>query len=181
VKAKARPRLSHLDARGAARMVDVAAKPETARAATASAAVKMKRETLRLVERASGARGAAGARGTGSKGDVLAVARVAGIMAARRAAELIPLCHPVRLTSCDVDLTVDRALPGIRIRATARAVDRTGVEMEALTAAATAALTIYDMVKAAERGVEIRAIRLEEKQGGRSGHWRRGGQGRKTD
>jgi cyclic pyranopterin monophosphate synthase len=152
-------------------MVDVAAKPETERAATASAAVKMKRETLRLVERASGARG---------KGDVLAVARLAGIMAARRAAELIPLCHPVRLTSCDVDLTVDRALPGVRIRAIARAVDRTGVEMEALTAAATAALTIYDMVKAAERGVEIRAVRLEEKQGGRSGHWRRGRPGRTT-
>src|SRR6185312_13222494 len=169
---QSRARLSHVDARGAARMVDVAAKPETERAATASAAVKMKRETLRLVERASGARG---------KGDVLAVARLAGIMAARRAAELIPLCHPVRLTSCDVDLTVDRALPGVRIRAIARAVDRTGVEMEALTAAATAALTIYDMVKAAERGVEIRAVRLEEKQGGRSGHWRRGRQARPTD
>ena len=169
---KAKPRLSHVDARGAARMVDVAAKPETERAAIASAAVKMTRETLRLVERASGARG---------KGDVLAVARVAGIMAARRTAELIPLCHPVRLTSCDVDLTVDRALPGVRIRATARAIDRTGVEMEALTAAATAALTIYDMVKAAERGVEIRAVRLEEKQGGRSGHWRRGRQRRTTD
>jgi len=169
---KGKPRLSHVDARGAARMVDVAAKPETARAATASAAVKMTRATLRLVERASGARG---------KGDVLAVARLAGIMAARRTAELIPLCHPVRLTSCDVDLTVDRALPGVRIRATARAFDRTGVEMEALTAAATAALTIYDMVKAAERGVEIRAVRLEEKQGGRSGHWRRGRQGRTTD
>jgi cyclic pyranopterin phosphate synthase len=168
---KAKPRLSHVDARGAARMVDVAAKPETERAATASATVKMKRETLRLVERASGARG---------KGDVLAVARLAGIMAARRAAELIPLCHPVRLTSCDVDLTVDRALPGVRIRAIARAVDRTGVEMEALTAAATAALTIYDMVKAAERGVEIRAVRLEEKQGGRSGHWQRGRPGRTT-
>jgi cyclic pyranopterin monophosphate synthase len=168
---KAKPRLSHVDARGAARMVDVAGKPETARAATASAAVKMKRETLQLVERASGARG---------KGDVLAVARLAGIMAARRTAELIPLCHPVRLTSCDVDLTVDRALPGVRIRATVRAIDRTGVEMEALTAAATAALTIYDMVKAAERGVEIRAVRLEEKQGGRSGHWRRGGERRKT-
>ena len=172
---KAKPRLSHVDARGAARMVDVAAKPETARTATASAAVKMTRETLRLVERASIARGARGAGITQGKGDVLAVARLAGIMAARRTAELIPLCHPVRLTSCDVDLTVDRALPGVRIRATARAVDRTGVEMEALTAAATAALTIYDMVKAAERGVEIRALRLEEKQGGRSGHWRRGG------
>jgi len=172
---KAKPRLSHVDARGAARMVDVAAKPETARAATASAVVKMTRQTLRLVERSSDARGARG------KGDVLSVARLAGIMAARRTAELIPLCHPVRLTSCDVELTIDRALPGVRIQATARAVDRTGVEMEALTAVATAALTVYDMVKAAERGVEIRAVRLEEKQGGRSGHWRRGGRGRKTD
>ena len=177
---KAKPRLSHVDARGAARMVDVAAKPETARAATASATVKMKRETLLLLERASDGRGVSGPRGAAGKGDVLAVARVAGIMAARRTSELIPLCHPVRLTSCDVELKVDRALPGVRIRATARAVDRTGVEMEALTAAATAALTVYDMVKAAERGVEIRAVRLEEKQGGRSGHWRRGSQGHKA-
>jgi cyclic pyranopterin phosphate synthase len=159
-----RKRLSHVDARGAARMVDVAEKPETARTATASAAVKMRRETLRLVERASGARG---------KGDVLAVARLAGIMAARRTAELIPLCHPIRLTSCEVDLAIDRALPGVRIRATAHAVDRTGVEMEAMVAAATAALTVYDMVKGAERGVEIAAVRLEEKAGGRSGHWLR--------
>ncbi|HLK89807.1 MAG TPA: cyclic pyranopterin monophosphate synthase MoaC [Polyangia bacterium] len=158
-------RLSHVDARGAARMVDVADKPETARTATASATVKMKRETLRLVERATGARG---------KGDVLAVARLAGIMAARRTAELIPLCHPIRLTDCQVDLTTDRALPGVRIRATARAVDRTGVEMEAMLAATTAALTVYDMVKGAERETEIGAVRLEEKAGGRSGHWRRG-------
>ncbi len=158
-------RLIHVDARGGARMVDVADKPETARTATASAAVKMKRETLRLVERASGARG---------KGDVLAVARLAGIMAARRTAELIPLCHPIRLTSCEVDLDVDRALPGVRIRATARAIDRTGVEMEAMVAAATAALTVYDMVKGAEREIEIVAVRLDEKDGGRTGHWRRG-------
>jgi cyclic pyranopterin monophosphate synthase len=158
-------RLTHVDARGGARMVDVADKPETARTATASAAVKMKRETLRLVERASGARG---------KGDVLAVARLAGIMAARRTAELIPLCHPIRLTSCEVDLDVDRALPGVRIRATARAIDRTGVEMEAMVAAATAALTVYDMVKGAEREIEIVAVRLDEKDGGRTGHWRRG-------
>jgi cyclic pyranopterin phosphate synthase len=158
-------RLSHVDARGAARMVDVAAKPETARTATASAAVKMRRETLRLVEQASGARG---------KGDVLAVARLAGIMAARRTADLIPLCHPIRLTSCEVDLAADRRLPGVRIQATARAIDRTGVEMEAMVAAATAALTVYDMVKGAEREIEIVAVRLEEKAGGRTGHWRRG-------
>jgi cyclic pyranopterin phosphate synthase len=156
--------LSHVDARGAARMVDVADKPETVRTATASAAVKMKRETLRLVERATGARG---------KGDVLAVARLAGIMAARRTAELIPLCHPIRLTNCDVEATVDRTLPGVRLVATARAVDRTGVEMEAMLAVGTAALTVYDMVKGAERGVEITALRLEEKAGGRTGPWRR--------
>lgn len=147
-------------------MVDVADKPETARTATASAAVKMRRETLRLVERASGARG---------KGDVLAVARLGGIMAARRTAELIPLCHPIRLTSCEVDLEADRTLPGVRIRATARAIDRTGVEMEAMVAAATAALTVYDMVKGAERGIQIVDLRLDEKAGGRTGPWRRGG------
>ncbi len=162
-------RLTHLDARGGARMVDVADKPETARTATASAAVKMKRETLRLVERPSGARG---------KGDVLAVARLAGIMAARRTAELIPLCHPIRLTSCEVDLEADRGLPGVRIRATARAIDRTGVEMEAMVAAATAALTVYDMVKGTEREIEIVAVRLDEKDGGRTGRWRRGGRRR---
>jgi cyclic pyranopterin monophosphate synthase len=155
-------RLTHLDARGAARMVDVASKTETAREAVASAAVRMSSETLRLVERATGARG---------KGDVIATARLAGIMAAKRTAELIPLCHPVRLVGCDVDLTVDRRLPGVRIRVEARAVDRTGVEMEAMTAAATAALTVYDMVKGAERGVEILSVRLEEKRGGKSGAW----------
>ncbi len=161
-------RLSHLDARGAARMVDVAAKPETARAAVASAAVKMRRETLRLIERGVGARG---------KGDVIAIARLAGLLAAKRTADLIPLCHPVRLVGCDVDIEVDRALPGVRIRAEARALDRTGVEMEAMVAAATAALTVYDMVKGAERGVEIRGVRLEEKRGGKTGLWRRGQRG----
>ena len=163
-----KPRLSHVDARGAARMVEVGGKAETARVAVASAEVHMARATLRLVERATGARG---------KGDVLAVARIAGLMAARRTSELIPLCHPVRLTGCDVDLAVDRALPGVRIRAEARAFDRTGVEMEALVAASTAALTVYDMVKAAERGVEVRSLRLEEKQGGKTGPWRRDGTG----
>jgi len=146
-------------------MVDVAGKPETERLAVASAEVVMSLATLRLVEQATAARG---------KGDVLAAARLAGIMAARRTSELIPLCHPVRLTGCDVDLEVDRKLPGVRIRAAARAIDRTGVEMEALVAASTAALTVYDMVKAAERGVEVRALRLEEKSGGKSGVWRRG-------
>ncbi len=157
-------RLTHVDGRGAARMVDVAAKSETARRAVASAEVRMSAATLRLVQQATGARG---------KGDVLAVARLAGIMAARRTSELIPLCHPVRLTGCDVDLVIDRRLPGVRIRAAARAIDRTGVEMEALVAASTAALTVYDMVKGAERGVEIRSVRLEEKSGGASGDWQR--------
>lgn len=157
-------RLTHVDGRGAARMVDVAAKSETVRLAVASAAVRMSAATLRLVEKATGARG---------KGDVLAAARLAGIMAARRTSELIPLCHPVRLTSCEVDLVIDRKLPGVQIRAAARAIDRTGVEMEALVAASTAALTVYDMVKAAERGVEIRSVRLEAKSGGASGDWRR--------
>jgi cyclic pyranopterin phosphate synthase len=160
----ARPRLSHSDARGRARMVDVAAKPETLREAVAAAEVRMQPATLRLVEQAVGARG---------KGDVLAVARLAGMMAAKRTADLIPLCHPVRLVGCDLDLTTDRALPGVRVQARARAVDRTGVEMEAMVAVAVAALTVYDMVKGAERGVEIRGVRLEEKRGGKSGLWLR--------
>src|SRR6185369_5406737 len=161
----ARRRLSHVDASGAARMVDVGAKPETLRQATASAAVRMSRATLALVEQGSGARG---------KGDVLATARLAGIAALKRTADLIPLCHPVRVVGSDVDLVPDRALPGVRVSVTVRAFDRTGVEMEAMVGAAAAALTVYDMVKGAERGVEILSVRLEEKSGGRSGLWRRG-------
>ncbi len=153
-------RLSHVDERGAARMVPVGAKPETARRAVASAEVRMSAATLALV--ASG-----GAR----KGDVLPTARLAGIMACKRAAEWIPLCHPVRVVGTDVDLAVDRALPGVRVRVTVDAIDRTGVEMEAMVGAAAAALTVYDMVKGVERGVEVGAIRLLEKSGGRSGHW----------
>lgn len=143
-------------------MVDVAAKAESAREAVASAAVRMTAETMRLIESGTGARG---------KGDVLATARLAGIMAAKRAADLVPLCHPVRLVGCDVDLTLDAELPGVRIRVEARAIDRTGVEMEAMTGAAVAALTVYDMVKGVERGVEIVDVRLEEKRGGKSGTW----------
>jgi cyclic pyranopterin phosphate synthase len=158
--------LSHVDERGAARMVDVGDKPETLRLATASATVRMSRATLALVEGGTGARG---------KGDVLATARLAGVMACKRAAEWIPLCHPVRLVGTDVALEPDRALPGVHIRVTVRAIDRTGVEMEAMVGAAAAALTVYDMVKGAERGVEIGAVRLEEKSGGRSGTWRRRG------
>jgi cyclic pyranopterin phosphate synthase len=156
-------RLSHLDERGAARMVDVGAKPETARRAVAGADVRMSAATLALV-----------ARGGAPKGDVLATARLAAVMACKRTADLIPLCHPVRVVGTDVAFTVDRRLPGVRVRVTVDAVDRTGVEMEALVGASVAALTIYDMVKGVERGVEIGALRLHEKSGGRSGTWRRG-------
>ena len=157
-------RLSHVDERGAARMVAVGGKPETARHAVASAEVRMSAATLALV-----------ARGATSKGDVLAVARLAGIMACKRAAEWIPLCHPVRVVGTDVALAVDRALPGVRVTVTVDAVDRTGVEIEAMVGAAAAALTIYDMVKGVERGVEVGAVRLLEKSGGRTGRWVRPG------
>ena len=154
--------LTHLDRKGRARMVDVGAKPETDRVAVASAAVKMKRATLALVE-----------AGVGKKGDVFSTARIAALAALKRTAEWIPLCHPVRVVGTDVVLTADRKLPGVRVRVEVHAFDRTGVEMEAMVGAAAAALTIYDMVKGAERGVEISAVRLEEKRGGRSGLWRR--------
>jgi cyclic pyranopterin phosphate synthase len=157
--------LAHLDERGAARMVGVGAKPETARRAVAGAEVRMSAATLALVARRAGARG---------KGDVLGTARLAAIMACKRTADLIPLCHPVRVVSTDVAFGIDRRLPGVRIEVTVDAVDRTGVEMEAMVGAATAALTIYDMVKGVERGVEVGALRLLEKSGGRSGVWRRG-------
>ncbi len=143
-------------------MVDVGAKPETDRVAVASAVVKMSRATLTLVE-----------EGSGKKGDVLATARIAAIAALKRTAEWIPLCHPVRVVGTDVVLTADRKLPGVRVRVEVHAHDRTGVEMEAMVGAAAAALTIYDMVKGAEKGVEILAVRLEEKRGGRSGRWKR--------
>lgn len=159
-----RARLTHLDRRGQARMVDVGDKPETARAATASAAVRMKPATLALIKTRTGAK---------NKGDVLATARIAALAALKRTAELIPLCHPVRVVGSDVELTLDPKLPGVRIAVTVRAFDRTGVEMEAMVGAAAAALTVYDMIKGAERGVEIRAVRLEEKRGGRSGIWKR--------
>jgi cyclic pyranopterin phosphate synthase len=167
--------LSHLDERGAARMVDVGAKPETARRAVASAEVRMSAATLALALSAAGARG---------KGDVLATARLAAIMACKRTADLIPLCHPVRVVATDVAFTIDRRLPGVRVQVTVDAVDRTGVEMEAMVAASAAALTIYDMVKGIERGVEIGAVRLLEKSGGRSGMWTRvlnGGRGVKPN
>jgi cyclic pyranopterin monophosphate synthase len=158
--------LSHLDERGAARMVGVGGKPETARRAVASAHVRMSAGTLALVasRRSSEA---------SKKGDVLATARLAAIMACKRASELIPLCHPVRIVGTEVVFTLDRRLPGVRVEVAVDAVDRTGVEMEAMVGAAVAALTIYDMVKGVERAVEIGAVRLELKSGGRSGVWRR--------
>jgi cyclic pyranopterin phosphate synthase len=164
-------RLSHTDARGRVRMVDVGTKPETAREAVASAAVRMSTATLAL---AMGRSGVASSGGAGApKGDVLATARVAAIAALKRTSDLIPLCHPVRLVGSAVDIQEDESLPGLRVRVTARAFDRTGVEMEALVGAAAAALTIYDMVKGVERGVEILQVRLEEKRGGRTGAWQR--------
>lgn len=153
--------LSHLDALGRAAMVDVGGKPETARTATARARVVMQAATL---ERVVG--------GTAPKGDVLAAARIAGIMAAKRTAELIPLCHPLPLASVSVELVPDRAGPAIEIAATARTVGRTGVEMEAMTAASVAALTIYDMLKAIDRGMRIERLRLTHKAGGKSGEYR---------
>jgi cyclic pyranopterin phosphate synthase len=154
--------LTHLDSAGNARMVDVAAKEVTTRRAVARATVRMSPETARKV-----------AEGDAPKGDVLGTARLAGIQGAKRTAELIPLCHPLGLDHVDVDATIDVAAGLVTLTATARVSARTGVEMEAMTAAAVAALTVYDMVKGAERGVEIAEVVLLEKTGGRSGHWRR--------
>jgi cyclic pyranopterin monophosphate synthase len=153
-------RLTHFDGEGRAHMVDVAGKAETARTAVAGGWVRMSAGTLALV---SGGRAA--------KGDVLGVARLAGIMAAKRTAELIPLCHPLPLSRIALELTVDEALPGVRIEATVGTTGRTGVEMEALTAVSVAALTVYDMLKAAEKGMEIGGVRLLLKEGGKSGRW----------
>jgi cyclic pyranopterin phosphate synthase len=155
---------SHVDASGRARMVDVGEKPETAREATACARVTV-----------SAAVAAGIAENTIAKGDVLAVARIAGIMAAKRTAEIIPLCHPVRLCAVSVDFALGEGCIDVRARASAR--DRTGVEMEALTAASVAALTIYDMCKSADRSIIIEHVRLEEKAGGKSGHFRRAADG----
>ena len=153
--------LTHLDESGHARMVDVSEKPETVREATARGRVAMARETLdRIVE------------GSIPKGDVLATARVAGIMAAKRTHDLIPLCHPLPLSAVSVALCPDRESPAIEIEATVRTTARTGVEMEALTAVSVAALTVYDMCKSLERGMCIEAIRLVAKSGGRSGDYR---------
>ncbi len=154
--------LSHIDAEGRARMVDVGAKSESARTARAEGSIKMSAETLAAVE-----------RNALSKGDVMAAARIAGIMAAKRTAELIPLCHSLPLTDAGVDIDVDHALPGLRVTAWASTHGRTGVEMEALTAVTVALLTVYDMAKALDRGMEISGVRLLEKRGGKSGEWKR--------
>ena len=152
--------LTHFDAAGQAHMVDVSDKAVTDRVAVAEGAVVMTPETLALVE-----------AGTAKKGDVLGVARLAGIMGAKKTAELIPLCHPLPITKVALDLVADPALPGVRITATVKTSGQTGVEMEALTAVTTAALTIYDMLKAAEKGMRIEGIRLRSKAGGKSGDW----------
>ncbi len=142
-------------------MVDVSAKPVTERTATARARVVMQPETLRLIQ-----------SGTAKKGDVLGVARIAGIMAAKRTFELIPLCHPLPIAAISVDLRADEAGPAVEIEATVRTTGQTGVEMEALTAASVAALTVYDMCKSADRGMRIEAVRLVHKAGGKSGEFR---------
>lgn len=151
-------KLTHLDERGRARMVDVGGKPDTERVAVARGEIHMKKETLDLIR-----------AGQIKKGDVLTVAQIAGITASKRTSELIPLCHPLPLTKVDVDLEMDDSLPGLVITATAKTVGKTGVEMEALTAVSVAALTVYDMAKAAEKTMCIQNIRLIEKHGGQSG------------
>lgn len=156
-----KPALTHIDSKGEARMVDVSAKPATERVAVAEGNVVMSKATLDLI-----------VKGDAAKGDVLGTARIAGIMAAKRTSELIPLCHPLALSKVTLDITPDTALPGCRIEATVKVTGPTGVEMEALTAVSVAALTVYDMIKAVERGVHIEGIRLVEKRGGKSGHYR---------
>jgi cyclic pyranopterin monophosphate synthase len=159
--AKRTKTLSHLSGRGEARMVDVSAKPATERVAIAEGRVLMQRKTFDIVR-----------RGDAKKGDVFGAARIAGIMAAKRTHELIPLCHPLALAKVEVDVMPDAKLPGVTVRARVKVAGQTGVEMEALTAVSVACLTIYDMVKAVERGMRIEGIRLIEKSGGKSGHYR---------
>lgn len=157
-------KLTHIDAEGAARMVDVSDKAASVREARAEAYVRMSEPTLRLIE-----------TGGHKKGDVIAVARIAGIQAAKRCSELIPLCHPLLLTGIDVDITLDKPAGRVHILTSCRLQGPTGVEVEALTAAAVAALTIYDMCKAVDRGMIIEGVRLLHKSGGRSGEWNAGG------
>ena len=154
-------KLTHIGADGSARMVDVSGKEATERVATAEGRVVMSKETLDLV-----------LSGNAKKGDVLGAARIAGIMAAKKTSELIPLCHPLLLSKIEVDISPDNALPGLVVKATVKMTGQTGVEMEALTAVSVACLTIYDMVKAAEKSMRIEGIRLLEKSGGKSGDYR---------
>ncbi|MBM3528671.1 MAG: cyclic pyranopterin monophosphate synthase MoaC [Alphaproteobacteria bacterium] len=156
-----KPALSHLGKGGEARMVDVSGKDATERVAIAAGCVVMKTETLDIV-----------LAGNAIKGDVLAAARIAGIMAAKRTHQLIPLCHPLPITKASVDIEPDHRLPGFVVQSTVKVTGQTGVEMEALTAVSVACLTIYDMVKAVEKGMRIENIHLVEKQGGKSGHYR---------
>ncbi len=150
--------LSHIDDAGGARMVDVSAKADTAREAVARGSVRMQPETLALIQ-----------SGGVPKGDVIATARLAGVMAAKRTHELIPLCHPLLLTDIEVEITPDEAAASLEISATVRSTGKTGVEMEAMTAVSVAALTVYDMCKAVERGIHIEGVRLVRKSGGKSG------------
>jgi cyclic pyranopterin phosphate synthase len=155
--------LTHIDTKGEARMVDISTKPATERTAVAEGRVVMSQATLELI-----------ASGNAKKGDVLGTARLAGIMAAKRTSDLIPLCHPLALSKVTLDIATDKSLPGCLVRAAVKVTGPTGVEMEALTAVSIACLTIYDMVKAVERGVRIEGIHLLEKKGGKSGHYRAG-------
>ena len=154
-------KLTHIDQVGEAHMVDVGDKAETARSATAEGFVRMLPETLALIR-----------DGNAKKGDVIGTARLAGIMAAKKTSDLIPLCHPLMLTKVSVDISEDASLPGLRVTATAKLTGKTGVEMEALTAVSVTCLTIYDMAKAADKAMEIGGIRLLEKTGGKSGHYK---------
>jgi cyclic pyranopterin monophosphate synthase len=161
---KRRPaHLTHADGAGQARMVDVSAKPDTERIARARGSIRMNLETLDQIR-----------RNELHKGDVLSVAKLAGIMAAKKTADLIPLCHPVQMSEIKVALTPDETLPGLLCEVTVKATGKTGVEMEAITAVAITLVTVYDMAKAADKGMQINDICLLEKAGGSSGHWRRG-------
>ena len=154
--------LTHLDDEGRVKMVNVGDKPDSSRLAGAEGTITMSAETLEVI-----------VRGSLKKGDVMAAARIAGIMAAKRTPELIPLCHPLVLNEVRIEIEPDRSIPGLRVTAWAEASGKTGVEMEALTAASVALLTIYDMAKSVERGMEITGVRLVEKRGGKSGDWKR--------
>lgn len=156
-------KLTHIGTDGAANMVDVGGKPVTERTATAKGALKMQAATLQQV-----------LEGNMKKGDVIATARIAGIMAAKKTSDLIPLCHPLALTKVSIDIEPDESLPGLRVEATAKVSGQTGVEMEALTACSVALLTLYDMAKAIDRGMELVSVRLVSKQGGKSGSWSAG-------